>query len=157
MEDAPTDIDLESPQLESREQQQHQRRRRVHTRTARLIGADIREVLASTYKNEVRSVLRWRGVWKKFGDSCEAISKGLTGVSAVLAFAASAIRDTKTADILSFSAGSVGTIGLVLLTYSNYAIKESRERTQELNSILERIGVTPMPDIATQESSAGAD
>jgi len=147
------EIDIESPlpqQPTARRQQANSRR--PQTRTSRLISAEIRDIVAATYKSEVRSSLRWRDIWKKFGDSCEAIAKGLTGVSSVLAFASSAIRDTKTADILSFCSGSVGTIGLVLLTYSNYAIKESKERTEELNVILDRIGVTPMPDINAQDS-----
>ena len=146
------EIDIESPLPQQTARRQQANSRRPQTRTSRLISAEIRDIVAATYKSEVRSSLRWRDIWKKFGDSCEAIAKGLTGVSSVLAFASSAIRDTKTADILSFCSGSVGTIGLVLLTYSNYAIKESKERTEELNVILDRIGVTPMPDINAQDS-----
>lgn len=123
------------------------------TRTARMVANEIRDIVARAYPGEVSSMIRWRDFWKRFGDGCEAVAKGLTGVSAVLAFAASAIRDSKTADILSFTSGSVGTIGLVLLTYSNYAIRESRQRTTELNGLLDAIGVTPIPDIAQPEPS----
>lgn len=149
------EIDIESPIPQSTVPRRHANTntsRRPQTRTARLVSSEVRDIIAGAYKNEVKSFVRWRDIWKRFGDSCEAISKGLTGVSAVLAFASSAIRDTRTADILSFTSGSIGTIGLVLLTYSNYAIKESRERTQELNTLLDRLGVTPLPDINSQDS-----
>lgn len=128
-------MDIESPEEQGR-------------RTARMVSADVRDMLASAIKEEVFSMIRWRDAWKKFGDACEATAKGLTGVSAVLAFASSATDVVKTADILSFVSGSVGTLGLVLLTYSSYAIKESRQRTSELNGVLQSIGVTPVPDIA---------
>lgn len=110
-------------------------------------------MIADMYRTEVQSMIRWRDRWKKVGDACEATAKGLTGVGAVLAFASSAIRDTKVASILSFSSGSVGTVGLVLLAYSSYAIRESRQRTSEINNVLGTIGVTPLPDIAEEDVS----
>jgi hypothetical protein len=143
-------MDIESPEIEMPQLPRHAVRR---TRTSRLVTAEIRGVIAQAYRSEVGSMVKWRGVWKRFGDACEAIAKGLTGVSAVLAFASSATQGAKTADILSFTSGAVGTLGLVLLTYSSYAIGESRQRTSELNHILGSIGVTPVPDIATLESS----
>lgn len=125
------------------------------SRTAKLVGADVREMIAGAYRGEIRSMIRWRDIWKRAGDSCEAIAKGLTGISAVLAFASSSVRDTTKADILSFTSGTVGTVGLVLLTYANYAVRESRQRTSEINGMLASIGVTPLPDIAPLESAEG--
>jgi hypothetical protein len=121
------------------------------SRTGRLIATDVRTMIAKMYRNEIMSMIKWRDFWKKFGDSCEAIAKCMTGLGAILAFASSAIRDPKTADILSFSSGTVGTIGLVVLAYSSYAIKESKQRTDEMNGILSTIGVTPLPDIAEED------
>ena len=145
-------MDIDSPEMDV-EAGRRQPPRRATTRTARLVNGEVRELIARSYRTEVGSMIRWRDGWKKFGDACEAIAKGLTGVSAVLAFASSAIRDEKIADILSFSSGGVGTLGLVLLTYSGYAIGESKQRTAELNGILGSIGVTPVPDIASLEST----
>jgi hypothetical protein len=146
-------IDLESPPPIS---VAPVRMRRKQTKTSRLVASEIRDMIAAAYKNEVRSMITWRDVWKRLGDTCEAVAKGLTGVSAVLAFAASAIRDPGTADILSFTSGSVGTIGLVLLTYASYAIRESRQRTSEINGMLDSIGVTPIPDINSMDSGENA-
>ena len=119
----------------------------VHT--SGMISSEVRELVAQSIKDEIRSMMRWRDIWKKAGDACEATAKVMTGVGAVLAFASSAIRDTSTADILSFSSGTVGTLGLVMLTFATYASNESKQRTSELNAALTNIGITPLPDIAT--------
>ena len=154
MDISPTTFDIESLEIEPQphlpQPQPSAARRR--TRTARMVNGEVRAMIAQAYRGEVASMIRWRDAWKKFGDACEAIAKGLTGASAVLAFASSAIRDTETADILSFTSGTVSTVGLVLLAYSSYAVKESRQRTFELNGILDSIGVTPVPDIAPADS-----
>jgi len=119
----------------------------IRSHTSYLISNDVREMVATVLKDDVRSSLRGRSMWRRVSNWFEAAAKGLTAVSSVLAFAASATTNTKTADILSFTAGTVGTVGLVLLTYSTYAIKESQQRTHELNSVLTSIGVTPVTEI----------
>jgi hypothetical protein len=143
-------MDIESPEIEPAPMLPQ--RKRITTRTARLVNTEIRSLIAAAYRGEVISSIRWRDTWKKFGDACEAIAKGLTGVSAIFAFASSAIKDFKTAEILSFTSGAVGTVSLVLLAYSSYAIRESRQRTAELNGLLNSIGVTPVPDIAPNDN-----
>jgi hypothetical protein len=124
--------------------------------TAKLVKVQIRQDVADAYKDEARMLVKSRLRWKQGGDWCEAIAKGLTGASSVLAYAASADRDTARADIFAFVSGCVGTVGLVLLTYSSYATRESRQRTSELNGLLQKLGMTPMPDIAA-ESAYGVD
>jgi len=137
-------MDIESP---------FENQQAEHSRTARLVQQEVRSLVAGSLKQEVKSILRWRGFWKKTGDAFEAISKGLTGVGSVLAFAASAVDSTKTADILSFTSGTVGTVGLVMLAYASYASKESKQRTAEINNVLTSVGVTPIADIVETESA----
>jgi len=117
-----------------------------------MVSGDARDMIAAAYRREVSQAIRWREIWKKSGDIFEASAKGLTGVASVIAFASSAERDPETSSILSFVSGTVGTLGLVILLYSGYAIRESRQRTEELNSMLQAIGVTPVPNIAPLES-----
>lgn len=124
----------------------------LRSHTSFLVENEVRELVASTIKDDVRTSLRGRTTWRRVSNAFEAIAKGLTAVSSVLAFAASATSNTKTADILSFTSGTVGTVGLVLLTYSTYAQKESQQRTAELNTVLTSIGVTPVAQI---EDTAG--
>ena len=122
--------------------------------TARMVSRDVRDIVATAIVSEVRGMVRWRDRWKVLADAAEAVAKGLTGVCSVLAFAASAVRDPRVADWLSFSSGAVGTLGLVLLTYANYASRESKQRTSELNGVLRAVGVTPVPQIATEDEDA---
>lgn len=120
--------------------------------TARLVRSEIRKAIATEIKSEVNALMKSRYRWKKGGDYCEAIAKGLTGVGSILAFASSATRDAPSSEILAFVSGCVGTVGLVLLTYAAYASRESRQRTTELNGILQVIGVTPMPEITSNDN-----
>lgn len=96
-------------------------------------------------------MLTWRTRWKRISDICESLGKCLSGVGSVLAFAASAEQNVRHADILAFTSGTVGTTALVLLMYAAYASRESRQRTTEGNELLKSIGVTPMPQIATED------
>jgi len=137
-------MDIESP---------FENQQAEYSRTARLVQQEVRTLVATSLKQEVKSILRWRGFWKKTGDAFEALAKGLTGVGSVLAFAASAVDNTKTADILSFTSGTVGTVGLVMLAYASYASKESKQRTAEINNVLTSVGVTPIADIVETESA----
>lgn len=120
--------------------------------TAKLIRGEVRRAIADHIREETTFLMNARSLWKRGGNWAEAISKGLTGAGSVLAFAASSIDNPKTTDILAFTSGCIGTIGLVLFTYSAYANRESRHRTSELNSMLHAIGVTPLPDIAPSSS-----
>lgn len=144
----PADIESLSPSDVPRWHRPQGGRSRIRAHTAKLVASEVRDMIAKAYRGEVQSMIRWRDIWKHVGDGCEATAKCLAGAGAVLAFAASSIRDSKTADILSFASGSVGTLGLVLMTYSAYASRESRQRTMELNNILDSIGVTPLPNIS---------
>ena len=125
--------------------------------TAKLVKVQVRQDMADAYKEEAHMLVKSRQRWKRGGDWCEAVAKGLTGVGSILAYAASAARDGTTTDILAFVSGCVGTTGLVLLTYSAYATRESRQRTTELNGLLQKLGVTPMPEIAAVEYANSSD
>jgi hypothetical protein len=130
---------------------------RKSIQTAKLVKVQVRQDMADAYKEEAHMLVKSRQRWKRGGDWCEAIAKGLTGVSTILAYAASAAEDGTTTDILAFVSGCVGTTGLVLLTYSSYATRESRQRTTELNGLLQKLGVTPMPEIAAADFAYSAD
>lgn len=128
------------------------------SRTARQVSREMRDQVAREYLEESRMLMRSRRRWKVASDLCEAFSKGLAGVGTVLAYAASAIKDQGTTDILAFSSGFVGTIGLTLFAYSSYAVHETRQRTHDLNVLLQVAGVTPMPDIPSRDNpSAGPE
>ena len=83
------------------------------------------------------------------GDLCESIANILSGISTILAFSAGFFGN----EILSFVAGCCGTCSLVFLHFSSYAMRESKERTQQVNIILTKLGLDKIPDISIDSSS----
>lgn len=109
----------------------------------------LRRVLAPEYERNVKELLQGRYVWKKTHDTIEVISKIFGGVASVIAFASSSVRDTTLSHWLGFVAGCTGTLALVLMVFSTYSARTSRERTKELNTILKVVGVTPIPQLVS--------
>ena len=96
----------------------------------------IENLVSYSYKRDVSDTVYGRFSWRKWSNAGEAASKILAGASTMLACAAGVYSS----DSLSFVAGSLGTISLVCMTLSAYAAKESRERTDQLNAVLEHVG-----------------
>jgi hypothetical protein len=106
---------------------------------------DLRDKVLGFYQYEADDLLHGKNFYRKGGEALEGLSKILGGVSSILAFAASSNLSQPASDALAFSSGVVGTIGLVVLTFSTYALKESRQRTMDLNRILDKFQITPVP------------
>ena len=100
------------------------------------------EVETSTLR-DVKESIRWRYLWTKCSHSLEAIAMACMSVSSILSFAAGYYVSQQW---ISFLAGTIGTLSLAILRYSTYAKSESRERTKDLNAILERVNISPMPE-----------
>jgi len=105
----------------------------------------MREMVMRYYTSETEDMLRGKKWWRKTGEFLEAGSKIMSGVASILAFAASSNISTPVSDSLAFSSGCIGTFSLVILTFSAYASKESRQRTVDLNKLLEKFEITPVP------------
>ncbi|QGR53725.1 putative membrane protein [Moumouvirus maliensis] len=103
----------------------------------------IRKEVEKTYQNDIKYNLRSKSRWKFIGDFVEALSELCLLASTILAFSAG-FYDYM---LLSYLAGLMGTISLALIGFSNYAIKESRERTKQVNILLDKIGSETIPDI----------
>lgn len=109
-----------------------------------------KELVEKNYYDDVKSNLASKSRWKTIGDLSEAFSHILTGISAVLAFAAG-FFDHK---ILSFVAGCLATGSLVLLQFSSYSMKESKERTDQVNKILDKLGIEEIANITVDSTGA---
>lgn len=102
-----------------------------------------RDLLDSMYYRDVKYNLKSRFRWKFIGDLTEALSHVFTGVATILAFASGFFG----IDLLAFLSGCFGAISLVILQFSSYAVKESRERTIQVNRILRKLGMEEIADI----------
>lgn len=103
----------------------------------------IRKEVEKTYQNDIKYNLRSKSRWKFIGDFVEALSELCLLASTILAFSAGFYNYM----LLSYLAGLMGTISLALIGFSNYAVKESRERTKQVNILLDKIGSETIPDI----------
>lgn len=117
----------------------------------------MRALVLKYYSEETEEMLKGKRWWRKTGEFLEAASKIMGGVSSVLAFAASSNISTHISDSLAFSSGCIGTFSLVILTFSAYASTESRQRTVDLNKLLEKFSITPVPLLSTTTESAMQD
>jgi len=112
----------------------------------------LRDLVDKAYIQDAIHLIDGRNSWKRVGDSCEAAAKLLSGAATVLSFAASSTNHVW----LSFAAGCIGTTSLVVLLFSSYSLKESRERTHQLNAVLGSVGIAPLPTIvSTHTNPAG--
>lgn len=119
------------------------------------IVSKILDVVNPAYVHEAKMLLSGRQRWKKTRDLFEALSKIVAGAASMVAFAASSLKDPTLSDWLSFASGCMGTTSLVMLLFAQYSAKTSRSRTRELNEILDRARITPMPQIATEPDRDG--
>lgn len=115
----------------------------------------LKELVDPAYVNEASLLIKGRQRWKISRDTFETLSKIVAGLASIFAFAASAKTDPKTSDILAFTAGCLGTVSLVFTVFAGYSGKSSRARTRELNDILVKASISPMPNIA--QGSPGSD
>lgn len=133
--------DLQRQPLHSRSIKQQLILRPVITQDTREF---IDNLLNYSYKTDIQDTVYGRFSWRKWANFYEGASKVLSGVATVVAFAAGAYDDKA----LSFSAGTIGTASLVCMTLASYAAKESKERTEQLNTTLDHIGVPSVPDLS---------
>ncbi len=102
------------------------------------------DLINKAYYNDVRRTLRGRCICKCIGDTTEAFAQIFTGISVVLSFAAGFFD----LYLLSFLSGCFGIISIIFLRCSSYSMKESKERTNEINIILNKLGINEIPNIA---------
>jgi hypothetical protein len=112
----------------------------------------IREMVAKDLVRRAAEDISRRSRYRHIADTTELFGKILAGLTSILAFSATAFPDKNR--MLSFLAGIVGTVGVVLSGWSHYASKESDERLTRLNVILKGLGLSPVP--ADSDSTAAA-
>lgn len=102
-----------------------------------------KELVDVSYYNDVKYNIESKSRWKFFGDVTEALAQLVTGAAAILAFAAGGFDEK----LLSFIAGALSVGSLVLMKLSSYSMKESSERTVQVNKLLDQLGITEIPNI----------
>ena len=104
-----------------------------------------KDLIEPSYYNDINETLNGRKCWRRAGHLFESLSKILLAVSSVLSFAAGVYDDK----ILSFIAGTISTVSLATFQFSLYSIKMHKKNSLELNQLLEKIDIEPVPVFAT--------
>ena len=73
----------------------------------------------------------------------ETVSKVLMGAGSVLSFASGVYLNAN----LAFVAGSVSTLSVLCLQFAQFAFKESKKSTQDLNRLLQTLQLDPLPAV----------
>tara|TARA_B110000211_G_scaffold234912_1_gene307332 strand:- start:2309 stop:2899 length:591 start_codon:yes stop_codon:yes gene_type:complete len=104
---------------------------------------NIKEQLNRTIQRDIRDTIKWRFIFRKSGDICELLALCSSLISTVLAFSSGVFNNTT----LSFVAGCTGSISLALMRASSYSMKESKERNEQLNMLLEKSHIKYLPSL----------
>lgn len=102
------------------------------------------ELIENRYYNDIKYNINSKSRCKFTADFTEYLSYILTGIAVILSFAAGFFDNIW----LSFASGCFGTTSLALLKFSSYAMSESKERTNQVNIILKKLGIEEIPDIS---------
>ena len=98
----------------------------------------------ATREADVNDFIAGRRWWRRVGQKFETVSIFFSGVSTILAYTASVDYDS---GWVAFSAGVAGTVSLVALAYAAYGSRTSRERTRQLNIMLQTFDIEDVPDV----------
>ena len=105
----------------------------------------VNNIIKPGYKKEIEDYSYNRVMWKKRGMRFETTSKIFIGFGSIASFAAG-VYGYQT---LSFVSGAISTISLVFLQYANFSYKESKKSHNDLNNLLENIGIKKLPEVST--------
>lgn len=111
----------------------------------------VNNIIKPGYKKEIEDYSYNRVMWKKRGMRFETTSKIFIGFGSIASFAAG-VYGYQT---LSFVSGAISTISLVFLQYANFSYKESKKCHNDLNNLLENIGIKKLPELSAGTQDDG--
>ena len=109
--------------------------------------AKIAKLIQNRYLCDIKSGLRARSYCKTTGDFCESFGQILIAATGIVSFASA----TWNISYLSYIAGSLSTLSISKL--SSYCMRESKERSDEVNRILTKLGIDNIVNIAIDSAS----
>jgi hypothetical protein len=100
-------------------------------------------ILQPNYINEISEFIKGRTRWRTIGLTFETVSKLLMGAGSILSFASGVYSNTN----YSFIAGSISTLSVVSLQFATFCYKESKQSTDDLNTLLRKLQLDTIPDL----------
>ena len=102
------------------------------------------DIITPNIKDEISTFLFLRRKWRHIGICMETASKIMVGASSILAFSTAVYPCNL---YLSYFSGSISTLSLVCLQFANYSFRESKLSTDNLNTLLSKVEIQPIPEL----------
>ncbi len=99
----------------------------------------VNAIMQPHYVADIKTCLTDKRSWRVTGMSFETISKILLGIGSVLSFSAGSFNN----QLLSFCAGTMSTLSLVALQFSQFSYREMKKSNEELSRILQSLHIDP--------------
>lgn len=109
----------------------------------------ILNLIHETYYNDIEHNMTSRKGYKCTADVVKILAQVSLFASTIVTF----VSGYYTPNILVFIGGGLGTLSLSLLRFSSYSIKESKKRTEIINTILKSLNMKEIVDIALDGST----
>lgn len=101
-------------------------------------------IVKPTYVDDLKSSIRWRGIYRQLGNITTSSSKLFVMAGAILAFLESYFKT----EYITIISGCTSLFGVLLQQYSEYAYKQSSKKTLDANEVLANLGIqTAITDI----------
>ena len=101
-------------------------------------------IINENIKDEINTFLYFRRKWRNIGICMETTSKIMVGATSILAFT---IGVYPCNIYLGYWSGCIATASLVCLQFANYSFRESKLSTNNLNVLLTKFHVQPLPEL----------
>ena len=110
---------------------------------------NIKKRLNKTIEFDIADTIRWRFIYRKGGNLTEGLALVTSLISTVLSFSAGAFNHT----YLAFAAGCLGSVSLALMRATSWSHKESKEREEQLNILLDKAHIKDVPSLIQEEET----
>lgn len=119
----------------------------IFKESSKLSNSILVDIIEPSYYSDTKELIQNRKCWRITGSIFTTISKILLGASSILAFASGTYQNIN----WSFISGSTSVISLICLQFATHAYKESKENTEDLNIILNKLNISTIPDLVENE------
>ena len=112
----------------------------------------LKDLISPSYYTEVKSLYGGRVRWRVAGHVFETISKLTVAAGVVLSFAAGFYDNAS----LSFMAGTFSTASMAAMQFASYCLAESKQDSDQLNTLLTNLKISPIPVLQEEESGGSS-
>lgn len=102
------------------------------------------EIITQDIKEEINTFLYLRRKWRNAGMCMETTSKIMVGATSILAFTVGVYPCNV---YLGYWSGCIATVSLICLQFANYSFRESKVSTENLNVLLNKLNIQPLPEL----------